>query len=499
MATLRIFQFRREYLLYEGGKTRRHTANIRQKYAKSTILHTAFKRKSVLLDALLWNANILRHIFSTNKAMTRIRFSIPSLLLFCIAMLLALPSYAQSKRKSTTAKTASNKETTITAEEYMQRYEFGKAAQAIQREITAANRASKSTERLEADLARANMGQDMLRGTEKVVFIDSFVVDRDHVLEVLKFNPQAGSVVNMESLKASYSEFPTYLGQTAFINELADHIYFAATDTIGQAKGLWTAYRNGKKWGTATPLNGLDDDEADRDYPFVMPDGLTLYFAAQGNESLGGYDIFVTRYNTDTREFLKAENVGMPFNSPANDYLMGIDEQNGIGWFVTDRNQPADKVCVYVFIPSTTRDVYELTSANEEEVIRAARIASITDTQTDKAAVKEALAKWNAAKAGTSSTQGKARRYVINDQTVYTSLSQFKSEAARRIAEQADETLDELNAKLTRRDELELQTAQSGSTASSRAELQELNKSIPSLRETYKKLCKNMRISETAQ
>lgn len=412
--------------------------------------------------------------------MTRTRFSISTFLLFCIALLLALPSYAQSKHKSAATKNASNKEATITAEEYMQRYEFGKAAQAIQREITAANRAGKSTERLEADLARANMGQDMLRGTEKVTFIDSFVVDRDHVLEVLKYSPQVGSIVSMENLKASFSQFPTYLGQTAFINELADHIYFAATDTIGQAKGLWTAYRNGKKWGTATPLNGLDDAEADRDYPFVMPDGLTLYFAAQGDESLGGYDIFVTRYNTDTREFLKAENMGMPFNSPANDYLMGIDEQNGIGWFVTDRNQPADKVCVYVFIPSTTRDVYELTSANEAEVIRAARIASIADTQTDKTAVKEALAKWGAAKAGTSSSQEKARRYVINNHTVYTSLSQFKSEAARRIAEQADETLDKLNTQLARRDELEFQTAQSGSTASTRAELQELNKSIPS-------------------
>lgn len=450
------------------------------------------------MNALLWSVNILRHIFSTNKAMTRTRFSIPSLLLLCFALLLALPSYAQSKRKTATTKNANSKETTITAEEYMQRYEFGKAAQAIQREITAANRAGKSTERLEADLARANMGQDMLRGTEKVTFIDSFVVDRDHVLEALKYSPQVGTIVNMENLKASFSQFPTYLGQTAFINELADHIYFAATDTIGQAKGLWTAYRNGKKWGTATPLNGLDDAEADRDYPFVMPDGLTLYFAAQGDESLGGYDIFVTRYNTDTREFLKAENMGMPFNSPANDYLMGIDEQNGIGWFVTDRNQPADKVCVYVFIPSTTRDVYELTSANEAEVIRAARIASIADTQTDETAVKEALAKWNAAKNGPSSAQEKVRRYVINDHTVYTSLSQFKSEAARRIAEQADETLDKLNAQLARRDELEFQTAQSGSTASTRAELQELNKSIPSLREAYKKLCKNMRISETA-
>lgn len=430
--------------------------------------------------------------------MTRTRHSIHPALLFAFALLLALPSYAQSKRKATSTKNAAPKEAALTPEEYMQRYEFGKAAQAIQREIAAAHKANKSTERLEADLARANMGQDMLRGTEKVTFIDSFVVDRDHVLEALKFNPQAGTIANTESIKATLSQLPAELGQSAFINELADHIYFAATDTAGQAKGLWAAYRNGKKWGTPSPLNGLDDTEADRDYPFVMPDGLTLYFAAQGDESLGGYDIFVTRYNTDTRQFLKAENMGMPFNSPANDYLMGIDEQNNIGWFVTDRNQPADKVCVYVFIPSSTRDVYELTSSNEEEVIRAARIASIADTQTDNATVKEALGKWNAAKSGNTSAKECAHRYVINDHTVYTSLSQFKSEAARRIAEQADETLGQLNTKLARRDELELQVAQSGTSASIKAELKELNTSIPTLRNAYKELCKNMRISETA-
>ncbi len=411
-------------------------------------------------------------------------------------MLLALPSQAQSKRKTGTAKNANREETTVSAEQYMLRYEFGKAAQVIQREIAAANRAGKSTERLEADLARANMGQDMLRGTEKVVFVDSFTVDRSHVLEALKFSPQVGSLVSMESAKASFSQLPTEFGQTAFINELADRIYFAATDTAGTAKGLWSAYRNGKKWGTPSPLSGLDDAEADRDYPFVMPDGLTLYFAAQGDESLGGYDIFVTRYNTDTRQFLKAENMGMPFNSPANDYLMGIDEQNGLGWFVTDRNQPADKVCVYVFIPSTTRDVYELTSSNEEEVKRAARIASIADTQTDNAAVKEALKKLQSVKAATASTGSKAHRYVINDHTVYTSLSQFKSEAARRIAEQADETFEQLEAKLARKDELELQAAKDGNTASVRTELKAINDAIPSLRKTYKELCKNMRISE---
>ena len=49
-----------------------------------------------------------------------------------------------------------------------------------------------------------------------------------------------------------------------------------------------------------------------------MADGVTIYYASDG-EGLGGYDIFVTRYNTNTDTYLVPENVGMPFNSPYND------------------------------------------------------------------------------------------------------------------------------------------------------------------------------------
>ena len=52
----------------------------------------------------------------------------------------------------------------------------------------------------------------------------------------------------------------------------------------------------------------------------MLSDGLTLYFAAQGPESIGGYDIFMTTYDAAEGRFLKPENIGMPFNSTANDY-----------------------------------------------------------------------------------------------------------------------------------------------------------------------------------
>lgn len=45
----------------------------------------------------------------------------------------------------------------------------------------------------------------------------------------------------------------------------------------------------------------------------------------------------------------------MPFNSPANDYMYAIDEFNNIGWFASDRYQPDNKVCIYVFVPNSSK------------------------------------------------------------------------------------------------------------------------------------------------
>ena len=63
--------------------------------------------------------------------------------------------------------------------------------------IDAALKAGKNTERLEADMQRAMMGADMLRGTERTIFVDSFKVHRDQVLATLKFSPEVGHLTSM--------------------------------------------------------------------------------------------------------------------------------------------------------------------------------------------------------------------------------------------------------------------------------------------------------------
>ena len=423
------------------------------------------------------------------------------LLLFLSALLLAAASpqtalAQRGKKANATSSSPSSQPSQTSAEKLIQDYRFEQAAQWLQRELTAAKRGNKNTERLEAELQRANLGQDMLRGTEKVLFVDSFTVARDHLVQTIKLSREAGTLVNLTDIRNQLSYTPTELGNAGYINELNDRLIFSATDTLGQAKRLWTSYRTGADWGAPTPLPGLDTDEADRDYPFMMADGNTLYFAAQSEESLGGYDIFVTRYDATSHRFLKPENVGMPFNSPANDYLMGIDETTGLGFFVTDRRQPADSVCVYIFQPSSTRETYELTADNEEEVKNAAQILSIAQSQTDAEALKEARLRMQ--RADVSGKQSNKSRYVISDHTVYTSLQEFHSDAARRIAQQADEVKDELEKLLQAYRKLQLQVSlnKGRRSASTNEEAKQMTLRIPELRKSIQTLERNMRKAE---
>ena len=155
----------------------------------------------------------------------------------------------------------------------------------------------------------------------------------------------------------------------------------------------------GNEWTKATAAEGFEDESVN--FPYLMPDGSTLYFAQKGPKSIGGYDLFVTRYDAESGSYLRAENIGMPFSSEANDYLYAIDETNQLGYFVTDRRQPEGKVCIYVFVPNETRRVYDPVAYSDNMIRSLARIDSISATWTDDAARQQALDRFKTAKKST--------------------------------------------------------------------------------------------------
>jgi hypothetical protein len=402
---------------------------------------------------------------------------------------------AKTATKTTVKKTAAEVNTT-TVEALLEDYRFTEAARLLERDLQQAARTAQPTTQLEERLRRARLGADMLRGTEKVTFVDSVVVPKKNFLRAYRLSRSQGTLAPLAELIPAWAQRAS--GEVAYRNEWGDRVLFAAPDSAGRRK-LFATDRLGNTWSTPTLLKGLCADDDVADYPFLMPDGVTLYFAAQGEESLGGYDIFVTRYNRDSGTFLRAENVGMPFNSPANDYLMAIDEATGVGWFVSDRRRSADSVCVYTFLPSASRDVYELSSDNEALVRRRARLSSVAESQEGAgeavAAARQRLAAL-AASGGTSAAS--VSRYVISDNTVYTSLSQFRSAEARRCAAQADSRRQQWEALQQQLEPLRTAYAATPSRTVG-AQIQQLEQQSDSLREQWVAAERAMRRAERQQ
>ena len=284
---------------------------------------------------------------------------------------------------------------------------------------------------------------ESMRGfTQKVMFIDSVVVSKSKLLSSLNIPDEAGSIKD-------YNKFFNTTDQPnsiVYLNQLRNKCVFSKF-----ADGGWDLYSQemiGEKWSNAVPLKGLDilGDDVDINWPFLLSDGTTLYFAAKGVESIGGFDIFMTRYDETTQSYLKPENIGMPFNSIDNDYFFIVDEYDGIGWFATDRNQPEGKVCIYSFIYNDVRENYVVDEYTPEQLRQLSEIHSISQTWTSNQARLGALEQLTAVyKRKFTQKKKNDFEFVINDELTYTTLTDFRSSEAAEMYVDLNELLRKKN------------------------------------------------------
>ena len=264
---------------------------------------------------------------------------------------------------------------------------------------------------------------EMREATQQIIFIDSVVVAKDDFLSIIQLNPESGKLDAYDQFFRSEGHPESYV----YINEMGNKCYFSDENANSQMQ-LYTLDKLGEEWSDPLALKGIYNGISEANYPFMMTDGTTFYFAAKGKESIGGYDIFVTRADSENGQFLKPENIGMPFNSEANDYMYVIDELSNIGYFVTDRRQPEGKVCVYMFIPPTSRHIYNSDAYSDAQLHGFADISRIANTWGKGTERKQALERLKAINKANPTLQSKsAINFIVNDRITYTDISQFQA------------------------------------------------------------------------
>ena len=284
--------------------------------------------------------------------------------------------------------------------------------------------------RCDRALRQAKAARMMMLGVERVNVIDSVVMDKDDFLSIYRLGSGAGTI-------HTYADFfdeprDSADDRVVYETELRNAIVYSDWHDGGLA--LYRSSRDGKGWTAGRIMPAEITSGGSQNYPYLLSDGLTIYYASDGEGSIGGYDIFVTAYSTASDSYMQPQNVGMPFNSIYNDYMYAIDEQNNLGWFASDRYQPDGKVCVYVFVPNDGKVVYDPAAIEPDTLKCAATLVGFHDVQPSQEVAAAGLQRLKDVLA--SAGHGEERVdfvFDIDDTRTYTSIYDFMSKEAQDL------------------------------------------------------------------
>ena len=272
-------------------------------------------------------------------------------------------------------------------------------------------------------IAQAQVIARYLKHVSRVEVIATERLPKGDVLNAYPLTEEAG-ILRMEALGSSYT------------TQRNDRRYFAVQEDSTERILIVSQQRLLNHWEQPDTLRASINAGKTNAYPFVLTDGATLYFASDREGGLGGLDIYMTRYNAALGEWLPAENIGMPFNSPDNDYLFVLDELAGFACFATDRHcAQTDSVDVYRLALGERTFLKGLPTA---ELVALARMDSLVMASAPEPSVVAIRPSQPIVPGATGRKEHlpDSIYFVLSDDAVYTHLSDFRSDSARVLYEQ---------------------------------------------------------------
>lgn len=261
-----------------------------------------------------------------------------------------------------------------------------------------------------------------------------------------------------------------------YINNFGREVFFTQPDTEGINRLFVAGVLDD---GTREEPVELTKYVGDGDIvaPFLMEDGETLYFGVardgESDDSLGGYDIYMTRRDGEGG-FYEPSNIGMPYNSPGDDFLLILDEENNLGWWATDRFAPNDSVAILVFVPNESRRNIDI---DDEFLAERAKVTDIKYTlpaKYDLASAKKRIPAPGSDMKNSATSAGFA--LSLGDGRVITSTSQLRNREAVSAMSEVIRTRKVLNDNIERLDSM--RAAYASGNKSLRDDIRQLEKEV---------------------
>ena len=100
---------------------------------------------------------------------------------------------------------------------------------------------------------------------------------------------------------------------------------------------LWMVQKTSEgKWGAVANLGPVINTPGQEESPFLHSDGKTLYFRSNGHTGMGGFDLFMSKWDDQKKEWSEPVNLGYPINSEGDEGSLAVDHLGKIAYYASD-------------------------------------------------------------------------------------------------------------------------------------------------------------------
>ncbi|MCW8897828.1 MAG: hypothetical protein OQJ96_09500 [Flavobacteriales bacterium] len=101
------------------------------------------------------------------------------------------------------------------------------------------------------------------------------------------------------------------------------------------------------KWGNPSNIGEHINTNLNEINPYLVDEGKTLYFASEGHNSIGGYDVFKSTFDEETQTWSKPINIGYPLNTPDDNTSICFSENKQFVYLSAYRSDSEGDLDIY--------------------------------------------------------------------------------------------------------------------------------------------------------
>ncbi|MDB4534649.1 hypothetical protein N9242_07245, partial [Vicingaceae bacterium] len=209
--------------------------------------------------------------------------------------------------------------------------------------------------KVERDIKMCENGQQLIKSMADIGVLSKKEIKNTDFFRSYKLNGIGGKIiVKPDDFKTKY-DIKNNEKSLIYLGEKKDMVVYSSYGKTGSTgKDIFRVVKlPSGEWSKPVPLSNNLNTEFDEDYPFLHPDGRTLYFSSKGFNSMGGYDIFKSTMDA-SGQWSFPENLDFPINTPGDDILYISDIDNKLAYFASSRASKQGELTVYnVTVKST--------------------------------------------------------------------------------------------------------------------------------------------------